>query len=240
MSWSAHVLTIFPELFPGVLGHSITGRALTQELWTLVTHNLRDHTTDRHQSVDDTPFGGGAGMVMRPDVIGRCIESLDPDAQTLSRLYLSPRGKPLDQSRVQALSAGPGITILCGRYEGIDQRAIDRCGFEEISIGDYVVSGGELAAFVLLDACVRLLPGVLGTRESLFEESFSGDLLEYPQYTRPQVWEGYPVPDTLLSGHHEKIRAWRLAKAEEITRERRPDLWKKYLSGITDAGSKRT
>ncbi len=224
MVWQAHILTIFPEMFPGPLGHSLTGRALADGLWTLRTHNIRDSALDRHRSVDDTPFGGGAGMIMRADVVERCVEGAVANGADGARLFLSPRGKPLDQATVRELSDGPGALLLCGRYEGVDQRAVEHCGFEELSIGDYVLSGGELAAMVLIDACVRLLPGVLGARESLAEESFTGDLLEYPQYTRPQVWKGESVPETLLSGHHERIRAWRHAKAVEITRQRRPDL----------------
>ena len=224
--WTATVVTIFPDMFPGPLGHSLAGRALEEGRWRLSTVDIRDYANDRHRTVDDAPFGGGPGMVMRPDVVdaalGAAIAVAPAGAPTI---YLSPRGALLDQSRVRALAAGPGVTLLCGRFEGVDQRALEARAIEEISLGDFVLSGGEPAAVVLIDACVRLLPGVIGRDESLTEESFEQGLLEYPHYTRPQVWQDRAVPDVLLSGHHEKIRAWRLAEAERITRERRPDLW---------------
>lgn len=222
MSWHATVLTLFPPMFPGTLGQSLAGRALADGLWCLEVKDIRDAATDRHRTVDDTPFGGGAGMVMRPDVLDAAI----PAADGRPLIYLTPRGTPLTQSRVRALAAGPGATLICGRYEGVDQRVLDARGAEELSIGDYVLSGGELPAQVLLDACIRLLPGVMGAAESAAEESFSDGLLEYPHYTRPAEWQGRAVPDVLLSGHHAAIAAWRRAEAERITRARRPDLWR--------------
>lgn len=223
MTWRATVLTLFPEMFPGPLGFSLAGRALEHGAWALEALNLRDFATDAHRSVDDAPFGGGAGMVMRPDVVARAIDAAAEPGRP--RLYLSARGRPLGQRRVAELAEGPGVVILCGRFEGVDERVIEARGLEEIAVADVVLSGGEPAAILLLDACVRLLPGVVGEVESLREESFADDLLEYPQYTRPQVWEGRAVPEVLLSGHHERIRSWRRAAAEEITRVRRPDLW---------------
>ncbi len=226
--WSAHILTIFPEMFPGPLGHSLAGRALADGLWDLQTVDIRDFAPDRHRTVDDAPFGGGPGMVMRADVLDAALESVE--AKPGPVIYLTPRGRPFDQDRAAELASGPGLTLLCGRFEGIDERIIEARGFEEISVGDFVLSGGEPAAMTLIDACVRLLPGVIGDEESLVEESFAKGLLEYPQYTRPANWQGRAVPDVLLSGHHEKIRAWRLAQAERITRERRPDLWDRYVA----------
>ena len=220
--WRASVLTLFPEIFPGPLGHSLAGRALERGLWSLRAHDIRAHATDRHRAVDDTPFGGGAGMVMRPDVLDAALAGLDDGRPCI---YLTPRGAPLTQAGVRRLAAGPGVVLLCGRYEGIDQRIIEARGLVEITIGDYVLSGGELPAMVLLDACVRLLPGVMGAAESAEEESFSAFLLEYPHYTRPADWQGRRVPDVLLSGHHAAIAAWRRGESERITRERRPDLW---------------
>lgn len=233
-TWRAHVLTIFPEMFPGPLGHSLSGKALDARIWSLETVDIRGFARDKHGSVDDTPFGGGPGMVMRPDVVDAALRSVSGDDRPA--IYLSPRGRPLTQTRVRELAARPGIVLLAGRYEGVDQRVLDAHGLEEVSLGDYVLSGGEVAAMVLLDAVVRLLPGVAGNRESLEEESFSegpggrhgGALLEYPQYTRPQEWQGEGVPEVLTSGHHENIRAWRQAQAEELTRRRRPDLWARY------------
>lgn len=222
--WTATVLTIFPEMFPGPLGQSLAGRAAERDLWRLETVNLRDHASDRHRTVDDTPFGGGSGMVMRPDVLGRAVDAARASGAPGPLLYLSPRGRPLTQARARELAGGPGLVALCGRFEGVDERVLEARGFEEVSIGDFVLSGGELAAMVLIDAAVRLLPGVVGDAYSLEEESFSGGLLEYPQYTRPQVWEGRQVPEVLLSGHHERIRAWRHDMALEVTRRRRPDL----------------
>lgn len=222
--WSATVLTLFPEMFPGPLGCSLAGRALEAGVWTLEASSLRSFATDRHHTVDDTPFGGGAGMVMRPDVIAAAIDRTCGAGPERPLLYLSPRGRRLTQARVQELAAGPGLVCLCGRFEGVDERVIEARGLEEVSLGDFVLSGGEIAALALLDACVRLLPGVVGDKSSLEEESFAGGLLEYPQYTRPQVWEDRQVPEILLSGHHERIRAWRRAMALEVTRRRRPDL----------------
>jgi tRNA (guanine37-N1)-methyltransferase len=224
--WTAKVVTLFPEMFPGPLGASLAGKALAAGLWQIETLDLRGFATDKHRTVDDTPFGGGPGMVMRPDVIDAALSAAESAGHAV--IYLSPRGRLLDQKRVRALSELPGLTLLCGRYEGIDQRVIDKRGLEEISIGDYVLSGGEPAALVLIDACVRLLPGVMGAAEGLQEESFEQGLLEYPHYTRPADWCGRAVPEVLLSGHHEKIRAWRLAQAERVTAERRPDLWRSY------------
>lgn len=228
--WAATVLTLFPEMFPGPLGHSLAGRALERGTWALEAVNLRDFATDRHRSVDDLPFGGGAGMILRPDVVARAIDAVAANAPARPALYLSARGRPLSQQRVRQLADGPGVVILCGRFEGVDQRVVEARGLEEVSLGDIVLSGGEPAAIALLDACVRLLPGVVGAPASLGEESFAEDLLEYPQYTRPQVWEGRAVPEVLISGHHERIRAWRRAQAEQATRSRRPDLWARHLA----------
>ena len=219
--WRASVLTLFPAAFPGPLGHSLAGRALERGRWVLQAHDIRDHATDRHRSVDDTPFGGGAGMVLRADVLDAALAAVDDGRPAIC---LTPRGRPLTQAAVRALAAGPGVVLLCGRYEGIDQRVIEARGLREVSIGDYVLSGGELPAMVLLDACVRLLPGVMGAAESAAEESFSAGLLEYPHYTRPAEWQGRRVPEVLLSGHHADIAAWRRQQAERITSERRPDL----------------
>ncbi|HTY67517.1 MAG TPA: tRNA (guanosine(37)-N1)-methyltransferase TrmD [Alphaproteobacteria bacterium] len=229
MTWTATVLTIFPEMFPGPLGASLAGRAREAGLWTLNTIDIRDFATDRHQTVDDTPFGGGAGMVMRADIVDAALEAALVDAPAGTKaLYLTPRGRLLDQARVRDLAACPGIVTLCGRFEGVDQRVIEARGLDEVSLGDFVLSGGEPAALALIDACVRLLPGVIGSEASLSEESFEAGLLEYPHFTRPQTWCGRAVPEVLLSGHHAKIRAWRLAQAEKITAERRPDLWARY------------
>jgi len=231
MTWAATVLTIFPGMFPGPLGGSLAGRALDAGLWALSTRDIRHFATDRHHTVDDTPFGGGAGMVMRPDVVDAALAAALQDAAPgTPALYLTPRGRLLDQARVRALAAGPGVIALCGRFEGVDQRVIDARGLEEVSLGDFVLSGGEPAAIALLDACVRLLPGVVGAEASLAEESFEAGLLEYPHFTRPQTWCGRAVPEVLLSGHHAKIRAWRLAEAEKITAERRPDLWARHVA----------
>ncbi len=227
-SWTAHILTIFPDMFPGPLGHSLAGRALAEKVWDLRTVDIRDFAIDKHGTVDDSPFGGGPGMVMRADVLNAALESVAAAPGPV--IYLTPRGRSFDQERAAALASGPGVTLLCGRFEGIDERVIDERGFEEVSVGDFVLSGGEPAAMSVIDACVRLLPGVVGTRESLDEESFAQGLLEYPQYTRPATWRGRSAPDVLLSGHHENIRAWRLAQAERITRERRPDLWERYVA----------
>ena len=229
MTWRATVLTIFPEMFPGPLGLSLAGKALAEGTWALQTIDIRDFTTDKHRSVDDTPAGGGAGMVMRADVAAASIDAAraasSPGTPTL---YLSPRGCALTQARVRELAQGPGAILLCGRFEGIDQRVLEARNVEEISIGDYVLSGGELAAQVLIDACVRLLPGVAGNESSLAEESFASDLLEYPHYTRPREWGGRTIPEVLLTGDHKKIAEWRRDQAEKLTRERRPDLWEKH------------
>ncbi|MDO9414515.1 tRNA (guanosine(37)-N1)-methyltransferase TrmD [Pararhizobium sp.] len=225
MTWRATVLTLFPEMFPGPLGISLAGRALTSGLWALEARDIRASAGDRHRSVDDTPAGGGPGMVLRADVLAAAIDAADRDAAR-PRLMMSPRGKPLTQARVADLAAGPGPLIVCGRFEGIDQRVIDARGLEEVSIGDYVLSGGEIAAMALIDACVRLLPGVMGKLESGTDESFSDGLLEYPQYTRPQLFEGAAIPDVLISGDHAKVAAWRLRQAEALTQARRPDLWR--------------
>lgn len=228
-AWQAVVLTLFPEMFPGPLGFSLAGQALKSGAWALETVDIRDHASDKHRSVDDTPFGGGAGMVMRPDVIDAAITSAREKCKAdLPLIYLTPRGKPLDQERASTLAQSDGAIILCGRFEGVDQRVLEAQGAEEISLGDFVLSGGEIAAMALLDACVRLLPGVIGSRASLEEESFEKGLLEYPHYTRPQDWDGQTVPEVLLSGHHAKIEAWRKEQAKEITRQRRPDLWARY------------
>ncbi len=227
MSWRASVLTLFPAMFPGPLGQSLAGRAADSGIWSLDIHDIRDAATDRHRKVDDTPFGGGAGMVLRPDIIDRAIATVDDGRPTI---VLTPRGIPLTQARIRDLAAGPGVILLCGRFEGFDQRVIDARNLLEISIGDYVLSGGEPAAMVLLDACIRLLPGVMGAAISGEDESFSGHLLEYPHYTRPADWNGAAVPDILLSGNHAAIAAWRLAQAEAITQHRRPDLWAAYQS----------
>ncbi len=231
--WTATVLTIFPEMFPGPLGLSLSGRALAEGVWALRPVDLRDYATDRHRSVDDTPFGGGAGMVMRPDVIARAVD--DPAAGGVPgpRVCLTPRGERLTQARVREWAAGPGLLLLCGRYEGVDQRVVEARGFIEVSIGDFVLSGGEIAAMAVIDACVRLLPGVVGDAASLEEESFSEGLLEYPHYTRPRIWEGRAVPEVLLSGHHAEIRDWRRRQALEITRRRRPDLLNTVSRGST-------
>jgi tRNA (guanine37-N1)-methyltransferase len=226
--WRATVLTLFPEMFPGPLGLSLAGKAQTAGLWSLEALDIRASASDRHRTVDDTPAGGGPGMVMKPDVLARAIDAVAADARP--RLLMSPRGAPLTQSRVAALASGPGVVIVCGRFEGIDERVIAGRDLEEVSLGDYVLSGGEVAALVLLDACVRLLPGVMGAQASVADESFSDGLLEYPQFTRPQTFEGRPIPDILLSGDHAKVAAWRRAEAERITRERRPDLWQAYLA----------
>lgn len=222
----ASVLTLYPEMFPGPLGLSLAGRAMG-EAWSLDTHFIRDFATDRHRTVDDTPAGGGPGMVMKADVVARAIDHASPEGDLRPRLYMSPRGRPLTQDLVRELAAGPGAVILCGRFEGVDERLIAARGLTEVSIGDYVLSGGELAAMVLIDAVVRLLPGVMGHAESGTDESFETGLLEYPHYTRPQVFEDLTIPEILVSGDHAKIAKWRRAEAERLTRERRPDLWAK-------------
>lgn len=226
MSWQVNILTLFPEMFPGVLGHSLAGKALERGDWAFNAVNIRDFTRDVHKTVDDTPYGGGAGMVMRPDIIEKALLSINSPGR---KIYLSPRGRVLDQTLVKELVAAPAITLLCGRYEGVDQRVLDAHEFEEVSIGDYVLSGGEPAALILMDACIRLLPGVMGNVETAGEESFENGLLEYPHYTKPAEWtdangQTRKVPEVLQSGHHKNIAQWRRAQAEDITRLRRPDL----------------
>ncbi|MBU0583337.1 MAG: tRNA (guanosine(37)-N1)-methyltransferase TrmD [Alphaproteobacteria bacterium] len=224
MSFRATVLTLYPEMFPGALGISLAGRALEAGTWSLEAVQIRDFATDRHRTVDDTPAGGGAGMVMRADVLGRALDRVAPASDPRPKLLMSPRGKPLTQARVRELAAGPGAAILCGRFEGVDQRLIDARQLEEVSIGDYILSGGEPAALVLLDAVVRLLPGVMGNETSGDEESFENGLLEHPHYTRPQDWEGLTIPEVLTSGNHARIAKWRREQSERLTAERRPDL----------------
>lgn len=223
MSWRAEIITLFPELFPGPLGASVIGRGMADGIWSLSTTQLRDFATDRHRTVDDTPSGGGAGMVLKPDILAKAIDAVADDRP---KLLMSPRGKPLTHARARELAAGPGVIVVCGRFEGIDQRVIEARNLEEISIGDYVLAGGEVAAMVLVEAVVRLLPGVLGAAESHADESFEDGLLEYPQYTRPQVFEGREIPAVLTSGDHGKIAKWRRAESEALTRARRPDLLK--------------
>ncbi|PTM96310.1 tRNA (guanosine(37)-N1)-methyltransferase TrmD [Mycoplana dimorpha] len=224
MGFRATVLTLYPEMFPGFLGQSLSGKALVRGDWSLEAVQIRDFATDRHRTVDDTPAGGGAGMVLKPDVLARAIDHAAPEGDARPRLLMSPRGRPLTQARVRELAAGEGAVIVCGRFEGVDQRVIDARGLEEVSIGDYILSGGEPAAMILLDAIVRILPGVMGNALSGVHESFEGGLLEHPHYTRPQVWEGREIPAVLASGHHAEIEKWRLAEARRLTEERRPDL----------------
>jgi tRNA (guanine37-N1)-methyltransferase len=233
-AWRTTVLTLFPEMFPGPLGVSLAGRALAAGVWVLEARDIRDSATDRHRSVDDTPAGGGPGMVLRADVLAAAVDAANiaPDRP---RLLMSPRGRPLTQSRVRQLAAGPGPLIVCGRFEGVDQRVIEARQLEEVSIGDYVLSGGEIAAMALIDACVRLLPGVMGKAESASEESFSEALLEYPQYTRPQTFEGRQIPEILISGDHSKVGSWRRAEAEALTQARRPDLWAAHEKAAKNA-----
>jgi tRNA (guanine37-N1)-methyltransferase len=227
MTWRATVLTIFPEMLPGPLAYSLAGKALRAGLWRLETVDIRDFARDKHRSVDDAPFGGGPGMVIRPDVLDAAVGGSRGVGPVI---LLSPRGKRLDQQRVGSLAAGVGVTLICGRFEGVDERVLEARAIEELSLGDFVLSGGEPAAIALIDACVRLLPGVVGRLETLAEESFTECLLEYPQYTRPQLWEGRGVPEVLVSGDHRRVGEWRRAEAERLTRERRPDLWKRYLA----------
>lgn len=222
--WRVQILTLFPEMFPGPLATSIVGTALQRELWSLEPIDIRAFGVGRHRNVDDTPAGGGAGMVMRADVVADAVDAARGQAPDLPAIYLSPRGQPMTQSLVREWAAGPGLMMLAGRFEGVDERVIEARGLEEISLGDYVLSGGELAAMVAVDACVRLLDGVLGQPDSLSEESFEHGLLEYPQYTRPRTWEGRDIPEALLSGDHARIAAWRRAQAEALTQSRRPDL----------------
>ncbi|MBE0580341.1 tRNA (guanosine(37)-N1)-methyltransferase TrmD [Devosia sp.] len=227
MSFSATIITLFPELFPGPLGASVLGRGLADSLWSLEAVQLRDFSTDRHRTVDDTPSGGGAGMVLKPDILAKAIDTVSPAGDPRPRLLMSPRGAPLTQARAHELAEGPGAVIVCGRFEGIDQRVIDNRGLEEISIGDYVLAGGEVAAMVLLEAVVRLIPGVLGSADSHADESFENGLLEYPQYTRPQSFEGTEIPAVLTSGDHGRIARWRAEQSQALTAARRPDLLKK-------------
>jgi tRNA (guanine37-N1)-methyltransferase len=242
--WTARVLTLFPDMFPGSLGQSLAGKALEKGIWALETVDIRDFARDKHRSVDDAPFGGGAGLVMRPDILTEAVETTRarplPDGTQIGDapcLYLSPRGRKLDQSRVRELAAAPCVTLICGRFEGVDERALEVAGVEEVSIGDYVLSGGEPAATIVIDAVVRLLPGVVGDPATLEEESFEAGLLEYPQYTRPRVWRDREVPEVLLSGHHDRIRSWRRAQSEQITKQRRPDLWSAYAADKDDDGT---
>ena len=237
MSWAAKILTLYPEMFPGPLGHSLAGRALSEGLWTLDAIQIRDFARDRHRSVDDTPAGGGAGMVMRADILAAALDDVAAKSPGLPLLAMTPRGYPLDQKRVRALADGPGAIILCGRFEGIDERLFEARSIEPLSVGDYILSGGEIAAFALLDACVRLLPGVMGAAESGEDESFETGLLEYPHYTRPATWEGRTIPEVLRSGDHAKVAAWRKAMAEADTRSRRPDLWERHTGARVDPPS---
>jgi tRNA (guanine37-N1)-methyltransferase len=236
--WRASILTIFPEMFPGPLGISLAGKALASGIWSLDTHDIRNAATDKHRTVDDTPAGGGAGMVMKADVLARALDTVPHDHRP--RLLMSPRGTPLTQARAANLAAGLGVVIVCGRFEGVDERLIKARKLEEVSLGDFVLSGGEPAAIALLDACVRLLPGVLGKEASIAEESFADGLLEYPQFTRPPVFEGEPIPEVLTSGDHAKVAAWRRAEAERLTRERRPDLWAAYQACKTAKNGPKT
>jgi len=224
MPFAATILTLYPDMFPGPLGMSMAGRGLEDGVWSLDVRNIRDSATDRHSSVDDTPAGGGPGMVLKPDVLARAIDAASPDGDTRPRLLMSPRGKPLSQERVRELAAGDGVIVVCGRFEGVDERVIEARNLEEVSIGDYILSGGEPAAHVVLDAIVRLLPGIMGNDASGSEESFETGLLEHPQYTRPREWEGREIPPVLLSGDHAAIARWKRKMAEELTRARRPDL----------------
>ena len=232
MSFHASIITLFPDLFPGPLGASVIGRGIENGAWSLDTHFLRDYAGDKHRTVDDTPSGGGAGMVLRADILAAALDDVAPRTDPRPKIVMSPRGKPLTQARVRELAAGPGAVIVCGRFEGIDQRVIEARDLEEIAIGDYVLAGGEVAAMVLLEAVVRLLPGVLGAAESHAEESFENGLLEYPHYTRPQVFEGRAIPEILTSGDHGRIETWRREQSEALTRERRPDLWARFKSKV--------
>ena len=227
-AWSATVLTLFPEMFPGPLAASLAGKALEENIWSLEVMDIRDHAADKHGTVDDTPFGGGPGMVMRADVIEAALAAVERRGRPV--VYLSPRGRHLDQALARDFAAGPGVVLLCGRFEGVDERALEALDVIEVSLGDFVLSGGEPAAIALLDASVRLLPGAIGEAASLEEESFETGLLEYPHYTRPAEWQGMKVPEVLLSGHHERIEEWRRQEAERVTRERRPDLWTRYVA----------
>ncbi|MBE7636305.1 tRNA (guanosine(37)-N1)-methyltransferase TrmD [Sneathiella sp. P13V-1] len=227
--WSAHVLTLFPEMFPGPVGQSLAGRGLKEGAWNLEVTHIRDHAVGKHLNVDDSPFGGGAGMVMRPDVLGSAIEKAQAvSGKDKKLIYFSPRGRVMDQKLVRELAEGPGVILICGRFEGVDQRVLDEHDVEEVSLGDFILSGGEVPALAMLDAVVRLLPGVTGNVASLEDESFETGLLEYPHYTRPAVWKDREVPEVLLSGHHEKIKDWRQRQSEELTKQRRADLWERW------------
>ncbi|HZV17915.1 MAG TPA: tRNA (guanosine(37)-N1)-methyltransferase TrmD [Sphingobium sp.] len=230
MTFTAQILTLYPEMFPGPLGVSLAGRALAEGTWACAPIQIRDFATDKHKSVDDTPAGGGAGMVLRADVLARAVDHALAARPDLPVLAMTPRGAPITQARVRALAEGPGATILCGRFEGFDERLFDGRPIEQVSMGDIILSGGEIGALMLLDACIRLLPGVMGAASSGVEESFESGLLEYPQYTRPAEWEGRTIPEVLRSGDHAKIAAWRKQRAEADTRLRRPDLWERYRS----------
>ena len=234
MPFKATILTLYPDMFPGALGHSLSGRALDKGLWQVETSQIRDFAEDKHRSVDDTPAGGGAGMVLRADVLARAIDAAAPEDDPRPRLLMSPRGRPFTQARAHELAEGPGAIIVCGRFEGIDQRVIDTRELEEVSIGDYILSGGEIGAMTLLDAVIRLIPGVMGNMESADTESFETGLLEHPHYTRPVDFEGLEIPEVLTSGNHKKIHEWRMAEAERLTRERRPDLWSAYMADEDD------
>ncbi|GGE06860.1 tRNA (guanine-N(1)-)-methyltransferase [Polymorphobacter glacialis] len=238
MTWTATILTLYPEMFPGSLGQSLAGRALTDGIWSINPRNIRDWATDKHRSVDDTPAGGGPGMVLRADVVAAAVDGV---ANGTPVLAMTPRGAPLTQARVRALAAGPGVTLLCGRFEGFDERLFEARAIEQVSIGDYILSGGEVAVTVLLDACVRLLPGVMGAALSGVDESFETGLLEHPHYTRPPEWEGYSIPDVLRSGDHAKIAKWRTERSEQDTRLRRPDLWQRHsdAAGPSPSGARR-
>ena len=228
MSWRVTFLTLFPEMFPGPLGISLVGKALENRIWSLEVRNIRDHGDGRHKAVDDTPAGGGAGMVMRADVVASAIDAARAKDDGRPLIHLTPRGRPLRQARVHELAAGPGVILFCARFEGIDERAIEARGMEEVSLGDFVLAGGEIAAMALTEACIRLLPGVLGNQASPADESFSAGLLEYPQYTRPRSFEGRDIPAVLLGGDHEAVARWRRQQAETLTKQRRPDLWALY------------
>tara|TARA_Y100000746_G_scaffold197418_1_gene180122 strand:- start:180 stop:932 length:753 start_codon:yes stop_codon:yes gene_type:complete len=226
--WKASVVTLLPESFPGILNTSLTGKALRDNLWKLEIINLREYGEGRHRNVDDTPYGGGPGMVMRADILGKAIQKMINKTESAPLIYLSPRGKPFCQKKAQEFAKGPGVNLICGRFEGLDQRLIEHFNIEEVSIGDFILTGGEIAAQALIDATVRLIPSVIGNQKSIFEESFQNSLLEYSQYTKPSTWLGHDVPEVLLSGNHAKIKSWRIKQAERLTKEKRPDLWRTY------------
>ena len=233
--WKAKVITLLPESFPGILDKSLTGKALKDGLWELEVINLREFGEGKHRNVDDKPYGGGPGMVLRADIVGKAIKKTIKRVDSSPLIYLSPRGKPFSQKKAQTLAEGSGVNLVCGRFEGLDQRVLDHFNIEEVSIGDFILTGGEIAAQALIDATVRLIPSVVGNQKSIFEESFQNNLLEYSQYTKPSTWLGHGVPDVLLSGDHEKIKSWRTKQAEKLTKEKRPDLWRAYcLENDTD------